>query len=117
MVSVDISRNGRQRAVVDCGEGVIAGSSEVVALYDAEAEAIIVSDSWTGGSAAEISVLVHEMVHHLQKEAGMIFAYPAERERLAYRAQDDWLQLFDHDIQSAFGIDPALILVATVCTH
>lgn len=37
----------------------------------------------------------------------MIFACPAERERLAYRAQDDWLQLFDHDIQSAFGIDPA----------
>jgi transposase InsO family protein len=54
-------------AYVDCGEGVIAGSSEIVALYDAEAEAILVSHSWTGGSVAEISVLVHEMVHHLQK--------------------------------------------------
>lgn len=34
-----------------------------------------------------------------------------------YRAQDDWLKLFGHDLQSAFEIAPARILVATVCTH
>lgn len=99
------------------GEGVGADQGEVVALYDVEAEAILVSDGWTGSTVAEISILVHEMVHHLQQDAGTVFACPAERERLAYRAQDDWLKLFGQDLQSAFGIDPALILVATVCTH
>lgn len=99
------------------GAGAVADPTEIVALYDAEAGAILVSEGWTGGTVAELSILVHEMVHHLQQEAGTVFACPAERERLAYRAQDDWLKLFGHDLQSAFGIDPALILVATVCTH
>ncbi len=99
------------------GEGVEAVAGDVVALYDADAEAILVSEGWTGGTIAEISILVHEMVHHLQQDSGTVFACPAERERLAYRAQDDWLKLFGQDLQSAFGIDPTLILVATVCTH
>lgn len=99
------------------GEGAGADPGDIVALYDAEAKAILVSDGWTGSTIAELSVLVHEMVHHLQAEAGMVFACPAERERLAYRAQDDWLRLFGQDLRSAFGIDPAMVLVATVCTH
>ena len=99
------------------GEGVGTDPADVVALYDAEAGSILVSEAWTGDTVAEISILVHEMVHHLQQDAGTVFACPAARERLAYRAQDDWLKLFGQDLQSAFGIDPALILVATVCTH
>lgn len=99
------------------GEGVDADPNEVVALYDAQSTAILVSDAWTGESVAEISILVHEMVHHLQQDAATVFACPAERERLAYRAQDDWLKLFGQDLQGAFGVGPALILVATVCTH
>ncbi|NNU82119.1 hypothetical protein HMH01_16905 [Halovulum dunhuangense] len=99
------------------GDGADAGPTGIMALYDAEAGAILVSEGWTGGTVAEISIIVHEMVHHLQREAGTVFACPAERERLAYRAQDDWLKLFGQDLHGAFGIDPALILVATVCTH
>lgn len=99
------------------GEGVDSDPGDVVALYDAETGSILVSEAWTGDTVAEISILVHEMVHHLQQDAGTVFACPAERERLAYRAQDDWMQLFGQDLQGAFGIDPALILVATVCTH
>jgi hypothetical protein len=47
----------------------------------------------------------------------MRFACPAEREVLAYRAQNAWLQLFGSDLESAFDMDPAMLLVATVCTH
>jgi hypothetical protein len=36
----------------------------------------------------QLSVLVHEMVHHLQASADMRFACPAEREAVAYRAED-----------------------------
>lgn len=99
------------------GHGTLATPGDIVALYDKEARAILVSNSWTGGSLAELSVLVHEMVHHLQDESGTIFACPAQREKLAYHAQNEWLKLFDEDLEGAFGIDPALILVATACVH
>ena len=47
----------------------------------------------------------------------MRFACPAEREVLAYRAQDAWLRLFGTNLENAFGIDSMMLLVATACTH
>jgi len=38
----------------------------VVALYDDRATAIFLTDDWTGTSPADRSILVHEMVHHIQ---------------------------------------------------
>lgn len=38
-------------------------------------------------------------------------------EALAYRAQYAWLGLFGENLESAFDIDAATLLVATVCTH
>lgn len=99
------------------GQAARADPGEIVALYDDEAGAILVSSSWTGQSISELSVLVHEMVHHMQREAGTVFPCPAEREKLAYRAQDEFLGIFGQDLENAFGIDPALILVATACVH
>ncbi|SEP24022.1 hypothetical protein SAMN04490248_1493 [Salinihabitans flavidus] len=89
----------------------------VVAVYDDTARTIYLSDGWTGRTPAELSVLVHEMVHHLQAVAGMRFACPAAREVLAYEAQDAWLGLFGQSLEGAFGIDAASRLVGTVCTH
>lgn len=99
------------------GDNAGDGAGDVVALYDTDLGAILVSEGWTGRSPADLSVLVHEMVHHLQDAAGTVFACPAAREKTAYHAQNEWLRLFDQDLESAFGIDPALILVATVCVH
>ena len=90
---------------------------DVVAAYDHGSRTIYVIDGWRGHDAAELSVVVHEMVHHLQASAGMRFSCPAERERLAYEAQDAWLQLFAQNLTSALNIDPAALLVSTVCTH
>jgi len=90
---------------------------EVVAVYDDAAKTIYLSQGWTGRTAAELSILVHEVVHHLQSSAGQSFACPAERERIAYRAQGAWLTLFEETLESAFNIDAATILVSTVCTH
>ena len=87
----------------------------VVAVYDDQT--IYLSEAWTGHTPADLSVLVHELVHHLQAAADMRFACPAEREVLAYHAQDAWLALFGESLESAFGIDAATLLVGTVCTH
>lgn len=112
-----VSKSAEELITRRYGESIEFDPGEIVALYDAEARTILVSEDWMGNSVAELSILVHEMVHHFQAEAGTVFACAAERERLAYRAQQDWLSLFGQDLQDSFGIDPALIRVATVCTH
>jgi hypothetical protein len=89
---------------------------EVVAVYD-DNGTIYFTEGWTGDSPAQLSVLVHEMVHHLQISADMRFACPGEREAVAYRAQEAWLELFGMNLETTFGIDPAMMLFATVCTH
>ena len=97
------------------GPGNAARAADVVAVYDDGT--IFLAKSWTGRTPAELSILVHEMVHHLQSSAGMRFACPGEREILAYKAQDAWLGLFGENLESAFGIDAAMIMVGTACTH
>lgn len=99
------------------GEGTPVRPGEVLALYDDPGRTIYLSESWTGRTPAELSVLVHEMVHHMQSAAGIRFACPAEREVMAYRAQEEWLGLFGESLESAFGIDRAMLLVGTVCTR
>ncbi len=99
------------------GSGATVPSGVVVALYDDASRTIYLSEDWTGRTPAELSVLVHEMVHHLQSAADLRFACPGQREALAYHAQDAWLALFGENLESAFGIDAATLLVGTVCTH
>jgi hypothetical protein len=89
----------------------------VVALYDASFRIIHLPDGWTGTTGPELSVLVHELVHHLQEIAGMTFECPEAREKQAYEAQARWLGLFQNDLQIAFGIDPFTMLVRTTCTY
>lgn len=99
------------------GDTSLVSPGEVLAAYD-EADGIVyLTESWSGRTPEQLSVLVHEMVHHLQAAADMRFACPGEREELAYRAQDAWLRLFGTDLKRAFKIDATTLLVATVCTH
>ena len=88
---------------------------DVVALYNDQTRTIYLSDKWAGATPAELSVLVHEMVHHLQNEAGTTYECPAEREKLAYEAQDNWLRLFGRDLEQEFEINGLALLVSTSC--
>lgn len=87
----------------------------VVAVYDDNT--IYLMQGWTGTTPAELSMLVHEMVHHLQFSADMRFACPGEREVMAYSAQNAWLNLFGESLESAFGIDDATLRVSAACTY
>jgi len=69
----------------------------------------------TGRTPAELSVLVHEMVHHLQNQAGTTYECPAERERLAYEVQDKWLGLFGRNLEGEFEINGLALLISTSC--
>jgi hypothetical protein len=94
------------------GQGV-----EIVAVYDSERRTILLPAGWTGSTPAELSILVHEVVHHLQKTANLRYECPAAREELAYEAQDKWLGLFGRSLLSEFDIDPFTLKVKTVCGY
>lgn len=89
--------------------------SDVVALYDTRTGTVLLEDSWIGHGPVEQSVLIHELVHHMQSEAGRVYACPQAREQEAYRAQADWLARSGKDIESAFDINPMMLLVLTTC--
>ena len=71
---------------------------EVVAIYNDDTKTIFLAEGWSGATPAEVSVLVHEMVHHLQNQAGLKYECPAAREKLAYEAQNQWLKLHGRDL-------------------
>lgn len=117
-VPPDLARVAPSKLVeIRYGPASQVSPGQVLGAYDETDRIIYLTESWNGRTPEELSVLVHEMVHHLQASNDMRFACPGEREGLAYRAQDDWLRLFGMDLKSAFGIDAATLLVATACTH
>jgi uncharacterized protein DUF6647 len=62
----------------------VQSTSEILSLYNNETKTIFLLNGWEGKTPAELSILVHEMVHHLQNVEQLKFACPEEREELAY---------------------------------
>jgi Domain of unknown function (DUF6647) len=106
-----------QMTAVRTGASASEISSDIVSLYNNESKTIYLMDGWKGNTPAELSILVHEMVHHLQNVGQLKFACPEEREELAYKAQDSWLHLFGRDLEREFQMDPFSILVKSKCLH
>jgi hypothetical protein len=94
-----------------------ATGPEVVAVYVDAQRTIYLPQGWTGATPAETSVLIHELVHHVQNLAGLGYACPAEREKPAFAAQAAWLERHGSDLETAFGIDAMTLLVRTGCLH
>jgi hypothetical protein len=90
---------------------------EIIALYSDEGRTIYLPNDWSGRSPADLSVVVHEMVHHVQNVAGLKYACPEAREAPAYDAQEQWLALFGTDLEHALGLDPMTVLVRTHCFY
>ena len=102
-------------SVIQTQEASVEKMRDIVGFYNDQTKTIFLSDKWAGRTPAELSVLVHEMVHHLQNEAGTKYECPAERERLAYEAQEKWLGLFGRSLESEFDINGLALLVSTSC--
>ena len=89
--------------------------SRVVAIYDEARSKILLTPNWKVTSPADVSVLVHEMVHHLQHEAGITYGCTAAREKLAYAAQAEWLEQFGTGLEREFELDAFTLKVITTC--
>lgn len=94
-----------------------AEQQTVVAVYDSATATIHLPDGWTGRTAGELSILVHEMVHHLQYANGLKFECLQAREKAAYDIQQKWLALFGRDLERDFAVDPFTLLVRTKCFY
>jgi len=90
---------------------------DTIAIYDDATRTIYLPEGWSGSTPAELSVLVHEMVHHFQNLLGLKHECPQEREKLAYIAQDCWLGLFGHSLADDFALDPFSLFVKTTCFY
>jgi hypothetical protein len=90
---------------------------QTVAVYVDAEKTIYLPDEWSGRSPAELSVLVHEMVHHMQNLGGVQYECPKQREKLAYAAQDKFLQLFGRDLEGEFEVNPFTVLVRSTCAY
>jgi hypothetical protein len=88
---------------------------EVVAVYDDARRTIYLPLGWTGMTASGRSVLVHEMVHHLQNLAGLKYACVGAREEPAYMAQRKWLDVHDLDLEKEFDVDLFTIVALSGC--
>ena len=109
-------RSGAALAAMRGGAGRLDPRDQV-ALYDPERHIIFLSTDWRGSRLAAESIVVHEMVHHLQREAGLRFNCLAEGEEQAYAAQDAWLMAGGTSLEREFGIDAFSRLAAGLCQY
>jgi hypothetical protein len=97
------------------GDAAATVDHDVIALYDDATGTVLLREGWNGRSVVDSSVLVHELVHHVQNVAGLRYPCPAAREELAFLAQDRWLALFGYDLESTFGLTHAQLRLTYVC--
>ena len=105
----------QQMAEIRLGPLATSPGYELVAIYEDRSKTIFLSDRWTGDTPADVSVLVHEIVHHLQNVGKLNYSCPEAREALAYAAQEQWLSMFGQSLQKAFDLDPLTLKVKTAC--
>jgi hypothetical protein len=98
----------------DVGTPGRPGHAGVLALYDASAQRIHLRSDWAGRDVAEVSVLVHELVHHAQHVAGRRFGCPGAAEAEAYALQARWLGLFGASLAD-LGVDPLFVRLLGAC--
>jgi hypothetical protein len=87
------------------------------ALYNDETGTLYLREDFSAALTADVSILLHEMVHHIQNEADMEYECAEKRERLAYRVQNRWLESFGTNLEREFGLDPMTVLVRTNCWY
>ena len=87
----------------------------LIAVYDDRSRTIYLPADWSASSPADVSVLVHEMVHHLQRFDEKTFACAEEREKPAYAAQARWLEHVGTSLEEEFELDAMSLLFLTKC--
>jgi hypothetical protein len=94
-----------------------AESHNIVALYEDRTRTIHLPENWTGTTITEQSILLHELVHHIQNVAGLKYECAFARESPAYKAQGRWLREHGLDLETEFDVDMFTLLVRSSCHY
>ena len=89
---------------------------QVHAFYLPSTGTVYLPRSWQTTDLRDESVLVHELVHHLQKTNNVEVSCPAALERQAYTLQFDWLR--EQGVADPYeftGIDILTVIMASSC--
>ena len=102
-------------ASIRYGSADAGHANGVVALYDDRTTTIYLRQGWDGRNPADVSVLVHELVHHLQHKAEREYPCSQAQEALAYEAQAKWLAMFGMTLEEEFQTSPLALKLRTSC--
>lgn len=72
-------------------------------------------DDWDVGNVRDVSVLLHEVVHHMQEEAGAEYRCRVASERVAHEAQFAWLEAAGLDPFETIGMNKLFYVMVTTC--
>ena len=79
-----------QSAAAMAGHAARSAALNPRGFYDADIATIYLVEPWSAGDAQDVSVLLHELAHHRQAEAGHWYC-PGAQEKPAYKLQAAWL--------------------------
>lgn len=86
------------------------------AFYFPSKATIYLPDTWRPADLRDESVLVHELVHHLQAANKVRVSCPAALERQAYDLQFTWLR--EHGVEDPYeytGLNVLTVIMAGTC--
>ncbi|MBK1668127.1 hypothetical protein CKO28_08770 [Rhodovibrio sodomensis] len=86
-----------------------------LALYHAESRTVLLRSDWDMGDLRDRSILVHELVHHLQAEAGRDYVCRGAMEREAYEIQAAWLEERGADLLEVMNMNGLFLHAVTRC--
>ena len=97
--------------------GAAASGIRVVALYDPDDAEIYLPLGFDARDPVDVSVLLHELVHHMQYQAGVSYACRGEMERVAYETQGEYLSSVGIDLLEAMEMNDLFLYLITSCLN
>ena len=99
----------------DSDGGAAASGFRVVALYHPDNAEIYLPIGFDAADPVDVSVLLHELVHHMQYEAEVSYACRGEMERVAYETQGEYLSTVGIDLLEAMEMNGLFLHLVTSC--
>lgn len=113
----EIERIYYDDATKDCGDSAM----RIQAIYDPRASLMHLPEGWSENNIYDVSMLVHEIVHHLQARAGItaktVNCIGRDVEKPAYDAQIAWLEAAGLDAFETMGINGLSYHMLTICEN
>lgn len=93
--------------------------SGVQAAYEHHSKTIYLQTGWSADSLFDVSALLHELIHHMQNEAGLtidtVECPPRDLEKPAYDAQIAWINATGEDAYEVIGMNGLFYVMITSC--